>query len=205
MRSSRNKIPHHEVYALLWVTRECEGSVRNLLLDDFGIPEGAIQRGLHLTGYHGRRLLPGLVPGNQRVHIVADALETRFMVLEPGGENPRPELESNKLSIGIRLTKRNQAIEEIQKLRASIYSFETPEVIGQRKRTTRWTNCFGARHYQPHIKLLRPGSEIARNLSVLGESFRSKITCINFHRFEVKCTESDFHHRRSGTRGGDYC
>ena len=177
----------YEVYALLWVTRECENSIRVLFSHEFGIPAGSIQRGLHLTVYHGRRILPGLVPRSQSVHFSADALETRFMVLAPGGENPRPEHEPSQRSIGIRLTKRNQGIKEIQRLRASIYCLETPEVIGQRKRTTRWTNCFGARHYQPHIKLLKPGSGIDEDLTILGELFRAEIELIDFGRFEVKC------------------
>ena len=178
----------YEVNALLWVTRECENSIRNLLHHEFGVPEGAIQRGLHLTVYHGRRYLPGLVLGDQAVHLGADVLETRFMVLAPGGENPRPELEPNQRSVGIRLTKRNQAIEKIQQLRKRIYRLETPEVVGTRKRTTDWNNCCGARHYQPHITLLRPGSGIERDLTILGKLFRSKIKRINFDRFEVKLT-----------------
>ena len=191
VQSSRGKTHHYEVYALLWVAQECENSIRNLLLHKFGIPAGAIQRGLHLTVYHGRRPLPGLVPGSQSVHFGADVRETRFMVLAPGGENPRPALEPSQRSVGIRLTKRNRAIDEIQRLRASIYRLETPEVVGTRKRTTSWTNCFGARRYQPHIKLLRPGSEIERDLTILGTAFRSEIERINFDRFEVKCRSSD--------------
>ena len=191
VQSSRRNTHHYEVYALLWVTPECENSIRNLLLHEFGIPAGAIQRGLHLTVYYKRRPLPGLVPGSQSVHFDADVRETRFMVLAPGGENPRPELEPSKRSVGIRLTKRNRAIDEIQRLRASIYRLETPEVVGTRKRTTSWTNCFGARRYQPHITLLRSGSEIERDLTILGTAFRSEIERINFGRFEVKCRSSD--------------
>jgi hypothetical protein len=82
------------------------------------------------------------------------------MILAPGGENPRPELEPSQRSVGIRLAKRNHAIDKIQHLRARIYRLETPAVIGERKRTSAWTNCFEPRHYEPHIKLLRPGSGI---------------------------------------------
>ena len=148
----------YEVHALLWVSRKCEALISELLWRECEIPRNAIQRGMHLTVYHGRRPLVGLVPGSRPVRIVADALETRFMVLAPGGENPRPKLEPSRRSVGIRLTKRNQAISHIQRLRAAIYRLETPAVIGQRTPTSTWINCFGARHYQPHIKLLRPGT-----------------------------------------------
>ena len=174
-----------EVYALLWLTRECEGRIRNFLYSA-GVPIDAIQRGMHLTVYYGRRSLPGLPLVRKRVTIMADVSETRFMVLAPGGENPRPELEPARRSVGIRLTKRNSAIVEIQKMRQSIYKLETRRVIGTRKRTTAWTSCFGARHYQPHMKLLHPGSEIERDLRPLGESFRSAFNEIAFGKYEVR-------------------
>ena len=177
----------YEIYALLWVSRRSTIIIRDLLSCECKIPVKAIERKLHLTVYHGRRKLPGLTSYSRAVSIVADALETRFMVFAPGGENPRPGLEPSKHSVGIRLTRRNQAIEGIQNLRTDISRFETKDVIGNRKPTSAWTNCFGARHYQPHIKLLRPGSEIDYNLTKLGEIFRSKIDEIEFDRFQVRC------------------
>ena len=65
-----------------------------MLLHECEIPRRAIQPNLHLTVYHGRRPLPGLTPDGWDNHIVADSLETRFMVLAPSGENPRPELKT---------------------------------------------------------------------------------------------------------------
>jgi hypothetical protein len=177
----------YEVYALLSVSRKCEAILNDLLRRECEIPDYAIQRRLHLTVYHGRRPLPGLVPGIRSTQIHADAIETRFMVLALGGENPRPELEPARRSVGIRLTKRNRAINNIQILRESIYRLETPAVTGTRKPTSAWSNCFGARHYQPHIKLLKPGSEIDRDLTKLWEIFRSDMEWIEFDRFEVRC------------------
>ena len=177
----------YEVYAILWVSHKCADLIEDLLFHGCEVPRRAIQPNLHLTVYHGRRRLPGLAPNSRTVHIVADSLETRFMVLAPGGENPRPELEPSRRSIGIRLTRRNQAMGEIQSLRTNISRLETEEIIGTRKRTSAWTSCFGARHYQPHIKLLRPGSRIQRDLTKLGEVFRSGSSEIDFDRFEVRC------------------
>jgi len=178
---------NYEVYALLWVSQKYETLITNLLTGECGVPRAAVQRDLHLTIYHARRKLPGLVSSERRVTIVADALETRFMVLAPGGENPRPEHQPNQRSVAIRLTRRNAAIPAIQRLRASVYRFETPKVVGTRTPTSAWVNCFGARHYQPHIKLLRPGSGIDRDLTKLGEIFRSDMERIEFDRFEVRC------------------
>ena len=177
----------YEIYALLWVSRRSTNIIRDLLSCECKIPVKAIERKLHLTVYHGRRKLPGLTSYSRAVSIVADSLETRFMVFAPGGENPRPGLEPSRRSVGIRLTRRNQAIEGIQNLRTDISRFETKDVIGSRKPTSAWTNCFGARHYQPHIKLLHPGSKIDYNLTKLGEIFRSEINEIEFDRFQVRC------------------
>ena len=185
--STMRKSHGYEVYALLWVSHRCTDRIRDMLLHECEIPRQAIQPNLHLTVYHGRRRLPGLTPDSWAVHIVADSLETRFMVLAPGGENPRPELEPSRRSVGIRLTKRNQAIDQIQSLRDSIFRLETKNIIGSRRRTSAWTSCFGARHYQPHIKLLCPGSKIERDLKKLGEVFRSGINQIEFDRFQVRC------------------
>ena len=177
--------PPFEVYALLWLTRGCESKVRNVL-KSIGIPNHAIQRGLHLTVYHAHRPLPGLRLFRRHVKISADVAETRFMVLAPGGENPRPEHDPAHRSVGIRLTKRNAAIGDIQELRESLYRLETPEVVGNRKRTTAWRNAFGARHYQPHIKLLKPGNGLEKDLTVIGKSFRSSLRRLEFGKYEVK-------------------
>ena len=185
----------YEVNAILWVSGDCEEQISRFLLDELGVRKGAIQKWMHLTVYHGRRPLPGLMEGTSLVRVTADTDETRFMVLFPGGENPRTELVPGKRSVGIRLTRRNQAINEIQQLRKSVYRLETQQVVGKRHPTTSWRNCFGARHYQPHIKLLKPGNRVERDLTIIGRSFRDKIKLIEFDRFEIvsktkRCTQS---------------
>lgn len=189
MIRSKSNLHSYEVYGILWVTRKCETQIANLLADEFGIPGEVIQTGLHLTVYYGRRPLAGLVPHSRPVKISADVSETRFMVLAPGGENPRPSLEPSRCSVGIRLTKRNSAIEQVLELRRSIYQLEPAKWPGNRKSTTDWNNAFGARHYQPHIKILRPGSGINRDLTELGGFFRSSIKRIEFGRFQITVRE----------------
>ena len=182
----RRRRPYPEVYALLWLSRRCETNIAEFLTS-WGIAHGSIQRGMHLTVYYARRPLPGLLQNQppRRVAIEADVMETRFMVLAPGGENPRPELEPAKRSVGIRLTKRNTAIEQIQVLRREMLLLETAQVVGQRKPSTAWTSCFGSRHYQPHIKLLRPGSEIDRDLTSIGKYFRACFKTIEFGKYKI--------------------
>ncbi len=175
-----------EVYALLYLTRRCEMSITEFFCS-YGVPASAIQSGMHLTVYYAQRKLPGLQDrqSSRLIAIEADSKETRFMVLAPGGENPRSELDPGRKSVGIRLTKRNVAIREIQFLRRQMISLETPQVVGSRNPSTEWTSCFGARHYQPHVKFLRSGSGIDRDLTLLGQEFRSHFSTIEFGKFSI--------------------
>ena len=190
----------YRIFGLLWVTRRCEAQISSLLSGECGIPEEAIQRGLHLTVYEARRPIPGVIPVRQSVKVAADIAETRFMVLAPGGENPRPELEPTRRSVGIRLTRRNQAIDPILGLRRNLYVRETTEVTKNRKATTDWTNAFGARHYQPHIKLLQPGSGVDRDLTKIGEVFRDRMSQIDFGKFEIRVLNDDRQRQGKGVR-----
>ena len=175
-----------EINAMLQVSRESEEQVTSFLSEHLGVKRGRISSGLHLTAYHGRRKLPGLRVASYPTNVILETSETRFMVLAPGGENPRPDIDPRSQSVGIRVTKRSMAIDEIQRLRRSIYQFETSEIVGSRSRTTSWTNCFGSRHFQPHIQLLRPWSKIQNELSEVGRAFRSEIKEIQLDRFVVE-------------------
>ena len=174
------------VYAMLWVSPRSVAQISEFLVSE-GIPEAAIDRRMHLTVYYASRLLPGLSRDKQtrRVQIEADVLETRFMPLVPGGENPRPDIDPASKSVGIRLTRRNQAIDDIQALRREMCELETPEMVGKRQRSTAWKSCFGAKKYQPHILFLRRGSGIDRDLRPIGTAFRSHIQKIEFNKYKV--------------------
>ena len=109
------------------------------------------------------------------------------MVLAPGGENQRPELDPSKRSIGIRIRRAAGAASEIERLRARFYPHETRKVLGIRRPSTRMKNAFGARHFQPHISVIRPGSPIAGSLSSLGEALRGTIGELKLDRLVVRC------------------
>ena len=176
----------YEVNAILKVSKQCETLIKVFFDEVCNVKPNRIKPDLHLTVYHGRRRLPGLCENTVPVNIEIATNETRFMVLAPGGENPRSELDPGTLSVGVRVTKRNRAIEEIQRLRKYVFGFESNEIIGNRKATTAWTNCFGSRRYQPHIHLLRPWSKIPRDLTALGELFRSEIECVYLDQFQIE-------------------
>lgn len=175
-----------EVNAMLKVSKECEALIKGFFVEVCSVKPSRIKSDLHLTVYHGRRRLPGLCENTVPVDIEIATDETRFMVLAPGGENPRSEQDPGKLSVGIRVTKRNRAIADIQHLRKSVYRFENTEIIGNRKATTAWSSCFGSRHYQPHIQMLQPWSKVQRDLTELGDLFRSRVECIKLDRFQIE-------------------
>ena len=178
---------HPTVYAMLRVSRRSAAKIADFFIAE-GIPEAAIEPRMHLTVYYASRLLPGLPVGEQtrRVEIGTDAGETRFMVFGRGGIVAHPNIDPAKKSVGIRLTRRNQAIDAIQELRRQMCQLETPEVIGNRQRSTASRSCFGAKDYLPHVLLLRPGSGVDRDLTRLGASFRSRIRTIGCDRYTVK-------------------
>ena len=176
----------YEVNAFLKVSDECEQQIRDFFVDQLGVRRSRVQSALHLTVYHGRRRLPGLRHMSVPVSIAVNTAETRCMVLAPGGENPRNELDPGSLSVGIRLTKRNRAVADIQRLRENVYRFETRTAIGARRPTTAWRNAFGSRHYQPHIQLLKPWSKIQSDLTEVSEVFRSAVHEISLDVFTVE-------------------
>ena len=174
-----------DVYALLWLTHESESKIVDFLLSH-GINPTSVQRGMHLTVYHARCQLHGLCIEKRPVTVTADIAETRLMVMAPGGERPRDDLDPHRQSVGIRLTKRNRAIDQIQALRREIYRLEMPSVLGARKPSTAWTNAFGARRYQPHITIMRPHAGAPRDLSLIGAALRTSLQEIQFGAFEVR-------------------
>jgi hypothetical protein len=176
----------YEANAILRVSEECEERIKAFLFDSFRVKRSRLQSNLHLTVYHGRRVLPYLRPLDKIIRITGDAAETKFMALEPGGENPRKDIDPKTSPLGIRLTRRNSAIPEIQKLRRQLYQLENKKVIGTRHPTTAWKNCFGSRNYQPHIQILRPWHKIDCSLSEIGECFRAAIEEIEFDRFQIE-------------------
>lgn len=157
--------------------------------DDVGVSNYAVQQSLHLTVYYAQRFLPGVETYEEPVSIRAESLETRLMVMAPGGENPRPDRHPASSKIGTRLTKRNTAIPAIQALRSRFFQFETPAILGSRKASSAWASSFGARRYQPHVTMLRPGNGLDRSLTEVGEQFRERIPWIEFDRFEVTVNE----------------
>ena len=184
-RPRRGPPSHHSVFALLWLDAPSASALR-AALEEAGLHSESLESSFHLTVYHARRFIRGLRPVRRTVSIACDLAETRTMVLAPGGENPRPGLVPSRRSLALRLTRRNVAVPEIQALRAGFLRMETPEVLGARARSSRSRNAFGARSYQPHLKVCRPGNGAPLNLRVLGDRLRAQLDVIRFSVYEVQ-------------------
>jgi hypothetical protein len=187
------------LYAVLWLSNESREYISDILINKCGVPSEKIVRNPHLTVYHSRsrRPLNGLDLEKRQVNITMDIAETRFMTMTPGGENPRPDVDPSKCSIGIRLKKGNIAIPDILAMRREFFKYETETVIRPpRQKTTDWTNAFGARSYQPHIKLIFPENGLHPDLTKIGSIFRSKFHDLEFDRLTISSKQQGSEKKR---------
>lgn len=175
-----------EVWSQLRLAKRDADRVRAFLLNVVGVREEFVTRGLHITVYHARRNMPGLQSASEPAKVALYSDDTRFMVLAPGGENPRPDLDPARRKVGIRVKRASTTRAQIEMYRNRLLEFESREVLGIRKPSTSRRNAFGSRHFQPHMTLLQAGSGIDRDLTKIGEHFRRQFGCFQFDRFEIK-------------------
>ena len=185
-----------EVWAQLWVNSSDCSRLRDLLVTEKLVKPSSIIPKMHLTVYHCRRPMPGLAPLTEEAHVVVPTAETRFMVLAPGGENPRPELEPHRCKVGIRIKKTSTSRVEIQEYRKRLLAHESPNVLGGRPPSTMTNSAFGARNFQPHIALVRSGSRLERDLTKIGAVLRANIDHLILDRFTIDIVRKD----RSGNK-----
>ena len=183
---SGSKPARFEVWAQLFLCAEDCDRTRHFFVSELGIKPKFVVRRPHITVYHARRPMAGLTSIAEAARIVVPVSETRFMVLAPGGENPRPELEPAARKVGIRVRRRTEGMQQILEYRDRMLSYETPSVLGTRRPSTRKTSAFGARNFQAHMALLRAGSGIPRDLRKVGVPFRERIGSLLFDRFQVE-------------------
>lgn len=188
-------MPSFEVWAQLFLC-DC-AKVLDLLRTKCGIKRKSLVQRMHITIYYARRPMWGVITETEAVNVAIPTAETRFVVMAPGGENPRPELDPAKRKVGIRVQRSNVARKAIQKLRNRLLHHETPEVLGGRRPSTHSSNAFGARHFQPNMALVRPGNGIDQDLTKLGVIFRREIDTLTFDTFAVEIFQRDVHGSRT--------
>jgi hypothetical protein len=174
-----------EVWAQLSLSRADCDRIAQFFVNDIGVPERFVAKGQHITVYHSRRPMGGVSNLVEPARMVLYADETRFMVLAPGGENPRPKLEPSERKVGIRVHKQSLSRITILSYRQRLLVHETSDILGLRKPSSATRNAFGSRNFQPHMTLLKAGSGIDRDLTVIGNAFRAKFGCFKFDKFKI--------------------
>ena len=176
---------HHEieVWASLMLSDSDCVRVRDFFVSRFRLKARVVVPKMHITVYHARRLLPGLAPLSEEVNLVIPSFETRFMVMAPGGENPRPDLEPAKSKVGIRIHKQSPAIAKINTYRSRLLAYETKDALGCRRPSGLKVS---------HMTLLKSRSGIQRDLTSVGSTFRETIGDLYFDRFEIRIAKSKF-------------
>ena len=176
----------YDIHAFLRVSQVCEDRLKDFLQGVCDVRPSAMWNDLHLTICQGRLRLPGLHEQTRRVQISDNTDEMRFMVLKSGGINPQPGINPRQHAIGIRLTRRNEAMQCINVLRQEMIEYERRRDIIGRKRSTLKHNAFGPKEYVPHVKLLNRDNRISLELPPIREQFKHNIENIEFTHFEVR-------------------
>jgi hypothetical protein len=174
-----------EVWAQLWLCQKDCLWVRKFLAATEMVDCASIVNRLHLTVYHARGPMPGITALSEPANMILPTIETRFMVMKPGGEVAQPNVLPGDHKVGIRVQKCNIAYPDIQEFRARLLEFETPSVLGRCRPSTANRSAFGAPRFQPHMTILRPGNFLGADLTNLGEMFRREIRELTYDRFSI--------------------
>lgn len=173
---------------MAFLEAKSEENLRSFFVDVCSVKPRLVATKMHCTVYHARRAIPGIADIEEQLLIAIPGQELRMMAMAPGGENPRPDIDPASCPVGLRV--RRSAADPLNALRMRFVVLETPEVLGGRLPSNRRRNAFGARHYQPHITVLRAGAVRDPDLSELGSLLRSSIGEIRFDRLIVKYRSS---------------
>jgi hypothetical protein len=193
MPAGRPRAPksEHAVWALLFMSRASQEHLKTFFREGLGIGDAYIEPNIHLTVYHARRKLPGITPACERVSIIVEPAFWRFMTMAPGGENPRPDIDAGRSKIGLRIQRKSAAYSQILGLRSRFYAPEASILAPERSPSAERRNAFGARHYQPHITVLKGRSGIDPDLSKAGVQLRASVPPLEFDQFVVRCLSAD--------------
>jgi len=175
----------YEIWAQFCVTKRCTDEIHSFFRNEYNVAPELLVPNLHLTIYHARRPMPDLLELEQSCNLSIDTLDTRFMVLTPGGENPRSDIDPSKHKIGIRIKNSSSFKDIINQYRNLLFEHETSYVLGERRPSTKRRSAFGARYFQPHIAIIKPRNGIVTDLFEIGKNFRDCIQEIKFNKFII--------------------
>lgn len=183
MQRSNSEPKHrHRVFGILYLSAESARELRRVLVGKLGVPDHAVKPNLHLTVYESRRMLEGLEPFSKHVRVEVQAKDLRFMVVAPGGENPRPDLDPATRPLALRVRRDSAAYTDIQKYRSQFLAFESPRVLAGRSPSGPRKSAFGSHHYQPHITVCSRAHGLTGDLRPYGDILRTSLGSVTFNR-----------------------
>jgi hypothetical protein len=181
---------NYEVWCQLYVSKKSTEEIHKFFRDEYNLSPELLIKNLHLTIYHCRRPMPSLEELNESCHLYVDTLDTRFMVLAPGGENSKPSIIPSLHKIGIRIKKASDFRAAIDRYRNSAIKHENHKILKSRLPSTKTKSAFGARSFQPHIAIIKSGNGLNINLLEIGTNFRDFVQEIKFDRFVITKTKT---------------
>lgn len=180
-----SKTHQFEIWCQLMLSKTSERVIHSFFKKKFYIDSKFLIHNMHITVYHSRRPMFILEENEINCHLIIDTEKTRFMVLAPGGENPRPDLIPADRKIGIRIKKGSQLRMQIDNYRELATSREDKKTLGSRKPSTRARSAFGSQHFQPHLSILKSGSGIKTDLTEVGSEFREIVQELIFDKYII--------------------
>jgi hypothetical protein len=181
-----DKKHEYEIWCQLMMSKESELSVHTFFIKHYYIDPNHLIYNMHLTVYHSRRPMLDLEEMKFNCMHNIDTNETRFMVLTSGGENQRPDIIPGYRKVGIRIQRSSNFRNIIHSYRRKVIQYEDIVTLGERKPSNMNRNAFGSRSFQPHISLLKAGSEINFDLYSVGENFRNYISELVFNKYIIR-------------------
>lgn len=174
-----------EIWAqLLLCDRDCR-RVIDFFKSEFAISQDHVAERSHITVYHARAEMPGVHPTLEPAEVVVEASDTRFMVMVAGGEVARPGVLPSQERVGIRIRRQTAGFEALQRYRQRLLAHETPEILRGHRGSTSSRSAFGAPRFQPHMVLLRSGSPVPDDLTIVGRRWRETMGQLTYDRFLI--------------------
>ena len=169
---------------LLYTSHKDQERCSEFFRSEVCVDPNVIARGMHLTVYSSNLSLTELQGVDEKTSIVILTDKTRFMVMAPGGEKSRPDINPLCHKIGFRIQKSSPAAVAVAELRERMVAVEQ-EFLACAHETASKVKISAGANFQPHITVLFPGHGVS-DISTMATKFRSEIESISFDRFKTK-------------------
>ena len=183
-----------KLYCSLELSKTTSIEINNFF-KDWGLNEKCLFNTHHLTIYEIPILKHEVLTNNEdRLQSILShqlknhyaSVETRFMVMSPGGDNPNNKKSVHHSKVGIRITKRSPLFDEIDSLRQKLSFLDQQAFPLTSSITGRNNNAYGIKEYKPHVTLINRNNNLPNNLFTIGAAFREHISELIFSEIKLE-------------------